>query len=206
MPSKRQNSPRSSGAPGPEQETLFPDREARAEAIISPIDTGQRQQVIAATRDCIARASDIYGHDFEMIPVAFDLKGRAAGMYRVRQRPGTIRYNPYLFAKYFADNLVSTVCHEVAHYVTDMLYGLRNIRPHGAEWQAVMRALGVEPVRAAHYDLTGIPVRTQRRHSYYCGCTSHQLTSRRHNQLRRGAARCFCRSCGGELVYRPGAD
>lgn len=167
---------------------------------IAPIDSGQRQQVVAATQEYIARAGEIYGCSLEMIPVRFDLKGRAAGMYRVRQRRSEIRYNPYLFAKYFGDNLAVTVPHEVAHYVTDSLHGLGNVRPHGAQWQSVMRAFGAPTAATSRYDLTGVPVRTQRRHPYHCGCAAHQLTSRRHNQILRGAIRYFCRGCGGELV------
>jgi len=136
--------------------------------------------------------------------VLFDLKGRSAGMYRVAGHRRVIRYNPYLFAKYPQDNLAVTVPHEVAHYVTDVLFGLRRVRPHGAEWQAVMRAFEADASRTADYDLTGIPVRTQRRFGYRCACFVHQLSTRRHNQVRRGAARYYCRACGEELRYDQG--
>jgi len=116
--------------------------------IIEPIDAGQQRAVHLATERCLRRAGELCGRDFASIPVTFDLTGRSAGMYRVRHGRRSIRYNPYLFAKYFEDNLAVTVPHEVAHYVTDMLYGLHRVRPHGMEWQAVMRSLGVEP-RAA---------------------------------------------------------
>lgn len=170
-----------------------------AEPRIAPIDGVQQQQVIALTAHYIRRAGEIFGREFKPIPVSFDLVGRAAGMYRVRFWQRRIRYNPYLFAKYFDDNLAVTVPHEVAHYITDCVYGLRRIRPHGPQWQALMRAFGVEPKRTCDYDLAGIPRRVQRRHPYQCGCRGHQLSRRRHNLVLRGRVRYICKACGGEL-------
>ena len=127
--------------------------------LVEPIDAGQQQAVRLATESCLRRAGGLCRRDFASIPVSFDLTGRSAGMYRVRNGRRSIRYNAYLFAKYFEDNLAVTVPHEVAHYVTDMLHGLHRVRPHGMEWQAVMRSLGVEPRACADYDLSGVPVR-----------------------------------------------
>ena len=128
---------------------------------IDPIDAGRQAMVRQATERCLHRAGELCGRDFAPIPVTFDLSGRSAGMYRVRRGRRSIRYNPYLFAKYFEENVAVTVPHEVAHYVTDVLYGLHRVRPHGAEWQAVMRSLGVEPRATGDYDLSGVPVRRQ---------------------------------------------
>jgi SprT protein len=169
--------------------------------IIQPLDAQRQEQVRCATMDCLQRARQIFQRELKPVPVRFDLNGTAAGMYRVRGRERVIRYNPYIFAKYFADNLAVTVPHEVAHYVTDHLYGLRNVRPHGAEWQAVMRSLGAEPRATGRYDLTGVPVRRQRRFSYRCECSTHQLSACRHNKIRYGQANYLCRRCGSEIVF-----
>ncbi len=168
--------------------------------IIEPIGKQQQGQVCDATVACLRRAEELFQVDFEPVPVSFDLTGRAAGMYRSGRGERLIRYNPYLFARYFDNNLCTTVPHEVAHYITDRLYGLRNIRAHGAEWQAVMRTLGAEPRATARYDLEGIPVRRQRRFSYRCDCNTHQLSTARHNRVRRGQAAYHCRACGAALV------
>jgi SprT protein len=168
---------------------------------IVPIDVSQQEQVREATQVYVERARVVFDYPFKPVPVTFDLTGRAAGMYKVDRRRRVIRYNPYIFAKYFEDSLSVTVPHEVAHYVTDIMFGLRNIRPHGREWGAVMHALGAEAVRTANYDLEGVPVRRQRRHAYRCACTEHQLTSRRHNLVQSARVRYLCRRCGGELLY-----
>ena len=169
-------------------------------AFIEPIDQNQQQRAISLTADYIQAAGAVFGRRFRLISVKFDLTGRSAGMYRVSKRQRQIRYNPYLFAKYFDDNLAVTVPHEVAHYITDLIYGLSNIRPHGAEWQSLMRAFGADTSRTCSYDLEGIPVRTHRRYPYRCSCTTHQLTTRRHNNVHRGKTRYYCRLCGEELA------
>ena len=168
---------------------------------VSPIGEQRQQQVCAATEACLRRAGEICRYPFPAIEISFDLNGRAAGMYRVRQGRRCIRYNPYILTRYFNEGLAETVPHEVAHYATDVLFGLGNIRPHGLEWQALMHALGATPRATARYDLTGIPVRRQRRFSYRCGCTIHQLSSQRHNRIHRGSAAYICRRCKVPLVF-----
>jgi SprT protein len=168
---------------------------------VAPITALQQGQVVSATRSCIARAEKLLEQQFELPPVTFDLQGRAAGMYRVSRSQRQIRYNPYIFGKYFADNLANTVPHEVAHYLTDMLYGLRNIRPHGREWQAVMRLLDAEPSVTCCYDLTGVPLRRQRRFRYRCACSSHAMSAVRHNRVQRGLGSYLCRQCREPLVF-----
>jgi SprT protein len=168
---------------------------------VQPIGERQRRQVCAATRACLRHAAGICRVEFPPIDIRFDLSGRAAGMYRVRQGRRCIRYNPYILARYFDEGLAETVPHEVAHYATDVLFGLANIRPHGAEWQDLMRALGAEPRATASYDLTGVPVRRQRRFSYRCSCTVHHLSTRRHNRIRLESAAYICRRCKAPLVF-----
>ncbi len=170
--------------------------------IIDPIGAHLQGQVVAATATYIDKARSLFDADFNIIPVQFDLKGKAAGMYRVQNSESVIRYNPYLFAKYFDDSLAVTVPHEVAHYITDRLYGLRKIRPHGKEWKTVMGKFGVDASRTCHYDMEGIPTRVFKRFPYGCGCTQHTLTARLHNQITQGKKHYFCRQCGSVLVSK----
>ena len=180
---------------------MAPFRVQSGPMMIEPISASQCDIVLTTTSACVKRAGTLLQRDFPEIDVRFDLTGRAAGMYRVQRGQRVIRYNPYIFAKYFTDGLNQTVPHEVAHYVTDMLFGLRTIRPHGREWQAVMRTLGAEPRARGCYDLTGVPMRRQRRFSYRCACVGdHQLSTRRHNAIRRGEVRYLCKRCGTALV------
>lgn len=175
--------------------------------MIQPINTGQRQRVIAATHDYIERASELFNRDFDLIPISFNLKGRAAGMYRISGQQRVIRYNPCVFALYFDENLSITVPHEVAHYVTEQMHGSswrslpghHRVRPHGEEWRNVMQKFGVDASRTCGFEVTGIPIRAYRYYLYACDCRQHQLGSRRHNKVVSRQAYYHCRSCGGLL-------
>jgi SprT protein len=173
---------------------------------IEPISPFQQQQVVAETERYISIASDFFQRPFAAIPIAFDLKGRAAGMYKVDRGTRLLRFNPYLFAKYFQDNLANTVPHEVAHYISDVLHGLRHIRPHGKEWQAIMHVLGAMPERTHNFNMQGIPTRQQQRFNYRCQCQVYQLTTRRHNMIQKGQRRYLCRYCHGELNLSANCD
>lgn len=170
--------------------------------LIEPISPHQQQQVVTETERYISIASEFFDRTIPAIPVLFDLKGRAAGMYKIQSGSRLLRFNPYLFSKYFNDNLQNTVAHEVAHYATDVLYGLKRIRPHGKEWQAIMQLFGVEAQRTHSFDLQGIPQRQQQHFPYQCDCQVYQLTTRRHNLIKKGQRRYLCRSCHGELSLK----
>ena len=169
--------------------------------LIQPISPALQQQVIKETNHFVKSAEDYYSHILPEIPVLFDLTGKAAGMYRVKAGQRVIRYNPYVFSKYFDDNFSETIPHEVAHYVTDILFGLKKIRPHGNEWKSVMQVFGVAANRTANYDLSGLPVRHYQKFVYHCGCQNYELTSRRHNKILRGSGHYLCRDCGGKLLF-----
>ena len=155
--------------------------------------------MIRRTEEILQQLAGDLAIDLLMIPVLFDLRGRCAGMYRARGNQRVIRYNPWLFSRYYRENLEGTVPHEAAHYAVDMLYGMARTRPHGREWQAVMRLLGADPRVSCDFDMHDIPQRRYRRFAYRCDCRQHELTSIRHYRIMRGA-RYFCRACRQPLV------
>ncbi len=166
---------------------------------IAPITSGQQRQVVNHVADLLHQCQQHFGQTFNPIDIRFDLRGRSSGMYVLKQKQRYFRFNAFIFAKYFDDSLATTVPHEVAHYVSDILFGIKNIRPHGKEWQAIMYTLGVEPKVTGNYDLSGIPLKRQRRFAYLCGCMTHQLTTVRHNKIASGKAHYFCQKCNGPL-------
>jgi SprT protein len=161
----------------------------------------RQNQVVAATLDCIRRSERLYERSFPPPQISFDLTGRSAGMYRLQRGQPQIRYNPYIFSKYFEDNLANTVPHEVAHFIVNALYGHRKVRPHGVEWRSVMQRLGAKPSVTCRYDLSGIPQRRQRRFEYSCGCKTHAVSTVRHNRAQSGKGRYLCRQCRQPLVF-----
>lgn len=182
----------------------------QASNIITPLSDKQQQQVVNKTQAYIKQAADLFNLKNKKVEITFELKGRAAGMYRIkyskarifRQQQREIRYNPYIFSKYFEDNYLTTIPHEVAHYVTDIIYGLKNIKPHGKEWKAVMQAFEADASVTANYDLSGIPLKKQSRFTYQCECRDHQLSTTRHNKIRKHRYRYYCHFCKQALHYK----
>lgn len=169
--------------------------------MIQPIGADRQQVIRDATSRYIGRAEQVFARRFDAVPVLFDLSGSAAGMFKVDGRRRWIRYNPWIFAKYFSENLRDTVPHEVAHYIVHEVFGLRNVKPHGEEWQALMVLFDANPEVTFRLDLEGVPRRRQRTHAYRCDCREHEVSSTRHNRVVRGTGRYHCRYCDGELVY-----
>ena len=162
---------------------------------IAPISDKQKAEVRDLTLNYIANASQIYRKTFSSIPILFDLRGKCAGMYRRHGSQRLIRFNPWLFAKYYKHSIEQTIPHEVAHYITDCLWSIRKVKPHGQEWQSVMQAFGVEPRVTGDFDLTGIPTKQYQRFSYSCGCKIHQLSLIRHRRVQSGQAEYRCKDC-----------
>ena len=151
--------------------------------------------MVSRTKQVIDRAASLLDIRLDPIPVVFDLRGRGAGMYKACGDERCIRYNPWVFAVSFEHHLEQTVPHEVAHYAVDRQYGIDRVKPHGAEWKAVMAALGCPAIVSGDYSLQGVLTRTVRRFQYHCGCQPHSLTSYRHLRILRGKAIYRCRVC-----------
>lgn len=174
--------------------------------VIEPLSDEQQQLVILQTHYYIEQAAELFGIKKKAVDISFNLKGRSAGMYRTRGGFGKIkreiRYNTFIFSKHFEDNLRTTVPHEVAHYVSDIAYGLKNIRPHGIEWKNIMAAFGADASVTANYDLSGIPLRKKKTYTYLCQCREHELGPVRHKRISSRRNQYYCRYCEQLLVIK----
>jgi SprT protein len=168
--------------------------------LIEPIDAEKKSEVLARTEFFLCEAERIFSRRFERPPVLFDLSGSTAGMYKVMGKRRWLRFNPWIFSKYYDVNLRDTVPHEVAHYVIDEVFGKR-AKPHGVEWKALMAGFGADDGVTFKLDLSDIPRRQQRTHPYVCLCGTHEVSSTRHNRVIKGRGSYLCRNCSGELVY-----
>lgn len=163
-----------------------------------------RARVVDEVRRCLHRISQQEGLVLSMPEIRFDLAGSAAGQYRYLDRGvgprHQLRFNAYLLTRYFRDGLTATVPHEVAHYAVAVRFGLSGIRPHGPEWQKMMRVLGARPEVTHRHDVSDLPVRRQQRWHYRCPCRHHELSTTRHRRAQRGAT-YLCARCRSPLVY-----
>ena len=160
----------------------------QAGAQLQPVTEDQQTVVVAKTTAYIRLAETRFSRQFAMVPVVFDLSGRASGMYKVTGSKRVIRYNPYIFALYFDHHLTATVSHEVGHYIADCIHGLGAIKPHGPEWRSIVAAIGGDTSRTFDHSLAGVPIRRHRQVAYHCQCGERMLGIRRHNKIRRGLA------------------
>ena len=169
--------------------------------MLQPIGALEKKQVTEATERYIYQAEAIFDRRYKRVPVLFDLKGRSAGMFKIHGESRVIRYNPWIFAKYYEENLRDTVPHEVAHFIVHETYPRRGTRPHGPEWQDLMLRFGADPAVTFDLDLEGVPQRKQSTHRYHCGCQLHDVSATRHNRIKRGRVNYHCVICDGRLVY-----
>lgn len=163
------------------------------------LSSEQEEQVRETTNQWVTRAVEIWSTAFDGIPVHFDLRGRASGMFCFRNQQKWIRFNPFIFARHFEESLASTVPHEVAHYICFELHGGKP-KPHGKEWKAIMRAFGVPANATCQLDISDLPQKRLKRYIYHCQCSQHELTSIRHNRIVRGVANYACPKCQTRLI------
>ena len=164
------------------------------------------QTVVDAVNASLESASLYYKTKFLMPIVTFNLKGRAAGQVKFPlNQPleqAEIRFNQLILQAHTQSFIDEVVPHECAHYVVYHLYYAARFKrrqkpkPHGREWQSVMRNVyGIEPRVTHSYD---VPATKRKQFSYLCACDDkvHQLSIIRHNKAARGTAKYLCRACG----------
>ncbi len=182
---------------------MIPDRPMPALPAAPP--TPDELCVLAeqAVRAAERLARDRYRLDLPPAALDFSLRGLCAGQARIGHdgRP-LLRINLQLLADNREDFLNVTIPHEVAHLVVLWPYRKRRTRPrpHGPEWQAVMRdCFNLEPVRCHAYRTTPARV-VSRPFLYACPCREHRLTSIMHNRIRRTRG-AYCRRCRSILQF-----
>ncbi|WP_148253496.1 SprT family zinc-dependent metalloprotease [Aidingimonas lacisalsi] len=168
-----------------------PSRDSLAALDDTALQACLRAQVDAAMRVC----RDVYP-ELPEPRVWFDLRGKSAGQAHFGR--GGLRFNLTLYRDNRYTFLAEIVPHEVAHWLVHHLDEGPYVRPHGHEWQTVMRDLfGLQPRTTHNFDVSAASPAPYR---YRCGCRDHFFTARRHALARRGN-RYYCRQCSQELTH-----
>lgn len=151
--------------------------------------------VQARVDEALVRCQDVYP-ELPAPQVWFDLKGAAAGQAHLGK--GGLRFNPVLLSDNRSAFFDEVIPHEMAHWLVFHLANGPRLKPHGREWQTVMRDLfGLAPKVTHAFD---IQKSQSRPYVYQCGCQTHHLTARRHTLVLKG--RLYrCRICAQTLVY-----
>lgn len=155
------------------------------------------EQLHARVEACYRQAEIFFNRRFERPEISFKLRGQKAGVAHLNTN--LLRFNPQLYSQNREHFLKQTVAHEVAHLVAHQMFGGR-IRPHGEEWQLIMRGVyELTPDRCHTYEVS-TPSRP--RYIYRCACDDQEFafTAQRHSLVRKGR-RYFCRKCRVTLSF-----
>ena len=153
--------------------------------------------------DHVEMAGRYFNTCYDNFQVEINLRGKCAGQVRYsnRHQPDNakfnlarIRFNSSLLALHSDAFIAEVVPHEVALYVAYTQFGF-GIKPHGVEWQYVMRQVFSSTPDVTHEYY--VPSRPTQSFVYHCGCEqkSHKLSKIRHQKVLSGRARYVCRAC-----------
>ncbi len=169
--------------------------------------THSAEQIIklaeAAVRAAESRARERYAIRLPGAVIDFALRGRCAGQAKVEQNGRTLlRINLELLTNNLDDFLKQTIPHEVSHLVVNWQARKKRQRPrpHGPEWQAVMRdCYNLQPVRCHTYATTPARI-VPRNFLYRCNCREHRLTRIMHNRMS-CRYQAWCKGCKTHLRF-----
>ena len=162
--------------------------------------------------ECLEMAASYFSRDIPEIPVLFDLTGKTGGMFSYRQNKETgrcydlqFRFNRILARENLSEYLNNICPHEVAHYITYLIWGAK-VEPHGAEWTQVM--VEVFQIRADRCHQLDTSRSVKREFLYRCGCEGKRfrLSTKRHNRMVQRKAFYSCRTCDQVVVFLREAD
>ncbi|WP_390605473.1 SprT family zinc-dependent metalloprotease [Alteromonas gracilis] len=140
---------------------------------------------------CFKQAEDYFSRTFSYPTVTFRRSGKNAGTAFLQQN--RLNFHPILYRENTSAFLDDVVPHEVSHLLVWTLFG--RVQPHGKEWQSMMiDVFGCKPDATHKFDIKGVT----RTFEYHCNCDTYALSTRRHNNILRGA-QYRCKKCSALL-------
>jgi SprT protein len=113
--------------------------------------------------------------------------------------------------KEFGDVYINeVVVHEFAHIVVRANYptgynGYKKVQGHGLEWKNVCYRLGMMSPKSTttlFSNSESLKSKTNKRSfEYTCGCTTHNLTTRRHNMIINKGKVYLCNHCKNKIEF-----
>lgn len=157
-------------------------------------ETLAQSDVLNTVEECYLVAEEFFSRRFSRPEVNFKLRGKSAGT--AHPTLNKLRFNRVLLEENHRAFVDEVVPHEVCHLLCHQLYG--KVRPHGKEWQSLMRSLYQIPANTTHsfntHSVAG------QFFDYQCHCGLVKLSLRRHNKVLRGKSEYLCRQCRQKLT------
>ena len=118
--------------------------------------------------------------------------------YRHLEQRHTLQFSVPLWPRAEPGERRKTVIHETCHIVAyyEAFSVGKKIKPHGPEWQALMRRCGIEPERTHSVSNKGLS--TRRRVEITCSCQTFSVTPYVAGRMAAGAT-YRCRRCKEDL-------
>jgi len=161
-----------------------------------PLSKHLTQQVFDRVEHCYLQAEIHLSCALARPTILFNQRGKIAGSALLQRN--TLKFHPKILAQNEQHYLEHVVPHEVAHLIVWQRYG--KVAPHGQHWQYIMTQIFNLPADRTHsYNTDNIGIKS---FDYQCQCTVVKFSTRRHNQVLKGA-RYLCRSCRSELIALP---
>ena len=162
-----------------------------------------KDKIVDAVEQAYQKAEKYYNRTFERSGCTFNLKGACAGKCCYRSGYHFYRFNTTLAQENENEFLKQTCPHEVAHRITDIIYGnISSVRAHGKEWKHVMRNVMQIPAERCHsYDVRSVKKSAKFIYSCKCKDKEHPLTKIRHNRIMKKEQQYVCKSCKQLLKF-----
>jgi len=172
-------------------------------------------QIIKDVHRLLSEAGDQLGMTFPVPPITFKLRGgRCAGQHSFtfsrltgEVKNHALKFNLNFLAGNPSEYMRVTVPHEVAHYIDTLVNGYRKGSSHTPYWKRIMRTVfGLPGDVTVQYELdvskmTVSKSKRQSRWTYKCSCRTMELSTTRHNKLRRSPTAYTCGKCHSFLTY-----
>lgn len=151
------------------------------------IDTTIHKRIEDKILDVLLLAQSIYKQPFEIPTLEYRQMGRVAG--KAWFFNWKVEINPdFLKNGHLEEMINQTLPHELAHLISQKVYGRTLGGGHGRLWKSVMVRLGLPPNRCHDYSLEGVKTRKKAKYPVKCPVCGAQfdVTAKRVEQIRAG--------------------
>lgn len=182
---------------------------AKGKTVIVPFKKWEKA-VDDKIKELDKKVKNEYGKSINII-IEYSLNSsRSLGTHQKIGAIHKIRLNPALLNELKQSYIDEVVVHEYCHAcVTEFAGYFRNgkrVMPHGPEFKQFCRFFGIVGKSTTNIAKNSKAMKSSgrktARYPYECGCQVHELTTIRHNKVKRGEATYTCKRCGQKLTFK----